>query len=396
MVLAARLSRIKPSPTLAVTAKAIKMKSEGVDVISLGAGEPDFDTPQNIKDAAVVAIANGETKYTAVDGTKALKTAIRDKFKRDNNLLYQLDEITVGTGGKQVLFNLLMASVNAGDEVIIPAPYWVSYIDIVNLAQGVPVIVTPNEDCKITPEKLEAAITNKTKWFILNSPSNPSGVAYSKEELLAFAAVLKRYPHVWILSDDIYEHVIFDGFVTHNIAELSPDLKDRVFIVNGVSKTYSMTGWRIGYGAGDQKLIKAMSMLQSQSTSNPSSISQAAAVEALNGTQHFIAENNDLFVKRRDMVLSLLQQIDGIECLKPQGAFYLFPSIKNLLGKSYRGRLIDNCTVFSELLLDVVHVAVVPGIAFGMEGYFRISYATSDENLQNACARIADFVSQLN
>lgn len=398
MATASRLQRIKPSPTLAVTAKAAELKASGLDVIGLGAGEPDFDTPQNIKDAAIAAMQRGDTKYTPVDGTKALKEAIKNKYKRENNLEFDLSEITVGCGGKQVIFNLMLASLEAGDEVIIPAPYWVSYVDIVNFAEGVPVIVAADEtsNFKITGKQLEQAITNRTKWLFLNSPSNPTGAAYSKAELKELCDVLKRYEHVQIMSDDIYEHVVYDGFKCVNILEVEPSLRNRTFLVNGVSKAYSMTGWRIGYGAGSKELVKAISMLQSQSTSNPCSISQAASVEALNGKQDFIPINNATFKRRRDYVVAELNKIDGISCVCPEGAFYVFPSIVKLIGKRTKaGEVINNCSDFSRLLLENALVAVVPGIGFGLENYFRISYATSDDNLSKACQRIAEFVKSL-
>jgi aspartate aminotransferase len=397
-LIASRMNRIKPSPTLATVAKAAELKAKGLDVIGLGTGEPDFDTPQNIKNAAIAAINKGETKYTVVDGTNALKQAIQKKFARENGLSYELSEITVGTGGKQVLFNLLLATVESGDEVIIPAPYWVSYLDIVVFAEGVPVVVQAFEDTnfKMTAAQLEANITPKTKWLIINSPSNPTGAAYSDAELRELADVLLRHPHVHILSDDIYEHLVYDGFVCKNIVQIEPQLKARTFIVNGVSKAYSMTGWRLGYGAGDKAMIKAISVLQSQSTSNPSSISQAAAIEALNGPQDFIPVNNQLFQKRRDFILEKLNAIPMISCCKPEGAFYVYPSIKQLIGKkTSKGVVINNCTDFANYLLEEHLVAVVPGIAFGLENCFRISYATSDENLKKACERIRIAVSEL-
>lgn len=389
--LAQRLTLIKPSPTLAVTAKAAELKAAGHDVIGLGAGEPDFDTPLNIKEAAKAATDRGETKYTSVDGTPALKKAICAKFARENNLKYEPAQITVGSGAKHTLFNALFATINPGDEVVIPAPYWVSYIDIVAFAEGVPVVIQGKEtnDFKITPQDLERAITPKTKWFILNSPSNPSGAAYTTAELKELAAVLLKHPQVYILSDDIYEHVIYDGFKFSTIAEVEPKLYDRTFTLNGVSKAYSMTGWRIGYGAGSKELIKAISIIQSQSTSNPCSISQAAAVEALNGTQDFIPRNNDTFKKRRDFVVKSLNETPGLSCKTPQGTFYVFPSCQGLIGKKTpKGQVINNCTDFATYLLEDALVAVVQGSAFGSENYFRISYATSDEALRKACERI--------
>lgn len=398
-MIASRLNKIKPSPTLAVTSKAAELKAQGLDIIGLGAGEPDFDTPENIKLAAIDAIKKGETKYTAVDGTPALKKAIQAKFLRENDLKYDLNQITVGSGGKHVLFNAIYATVNEGDEVIIPAPYWVSYVDIVAIADGVPVVVeaTEENDFKMMPQELESAITPKTKWLILNSPSNPTGAAYTYDELKALADVLLRHPHVLILSDDIYEHVTYDDFKFFTIAQVEPKLYDRTFTLNGVSKAYSMTGWRIGYGAGPKEIIKAISVIQSQSTSNPSSISQAAAVEALNGVQDFIKPNNDIFKRRRDLVVNLLNQAKGLVCLKPEGAFYVFPSCKGVIGKKTPdGVVIKNCTDFSNYLLEKHLVAVVPGLAFGLENYFRISYATSDKNLQTACERIIKACEELN
>jgi len=389
-IVAQRMSKIKPSPTIAVTMKAAELKAAGKDIIGLGAGEPDFNTPEHICIAAKNAMDKGETKYTPVGGTVALKKAIIDKFKRENGLSYEPSEVIVGTGGKQVIFNALIASVNAGDEVIIPAPYWVSYPDIVMFADGVPVFVECYGDFKMKPEQLEAAITPKTKWLILNSPSNPTGAAYSKAELKALADVLLRHPHVWVMTDDIYEHLVYDGFEFANIVQVEPALKPRTLVVNGVSKAYSMTGWRIGYGAGDKTLIKTMDMLQSQSTSNPASISQAAAVEALNGDQTFLAKWRDDFASRRDLVVDALNKIDGIECARPEGAFYVYPSFEGLLGKKTpAGVEITDSNILSTYLLEDAGVAVVPGVAFGLDPYFRISYATSAATLQKACERIA-------
>ncbi len=391
MIVAERLKKIKPSPTLAVTSKAAELKSQGLDIIGLGAGEPDFDTPDNIKEAAYTAIKKGETKYTAVDGTAALKKAIAAKFERENGLKYDVSQLTVGSGGKHTLFNAIYATVNEGDEVIIPAPYWVSYVDIVAIADGIPVVVNTTEQngFKLSPEDLESAITKKTKWLILNSPSNPTGSTYSYQELKGLADVLLRHPHVMILTDDIYEHIIYDGFKFFTIAQVEPRLYDRTFTLNGVSKAYSMTGWRIGYGAGPKEIIKAISVIQSQSTSNPCSISQAASIEALSGPQNFIASNNNMFKRRRDLVVEGLNQANGIKCLRPEGAFYVFPSCKGVIGKKTpKGTEIKNCNDFSSYLLEDALVAVVPGIAFGAENYFRISYATSDENLRKACERI--------
>ena len=388
------LKRIKPSPTIAVSQKARELKAAGKDVIGLGAGEPDFDTPENIKNAAMDAIKKGETKYTAVDGTPALKKAIVNKFKRENNLEYSTNEITVGTGGKQVIYNALMATLNKGDEVIIPAPYWVSYPDMVLLAGGNPKIVKCNENdgFKLTPKNLKKAITKKTKWLILNSPSNPTGASYTKEEIEALSEVLIKNKNVHILSDDIYEHITYDNFNFFTIAQVSK-LKNRTLTMNGVSKSYAMTGWRIGYAAGPKEIIKAISKIQSQSTSNPSSISQAAAVEALNGTQDFIKERANAFKERRDFVVNSLNNIKGISCLKPSGAFYVFPSCKKLLGKKTKLKTDKD---FVEKLLEEALVAVVQGSAFGLDGYFRISYATSMDNLKKALERIKSFCESLN
>jgi aspartate aminotransferase len=391
--LASSLSNIKPSPTIAVAMKAAELKAAGKDIISLGMGEPDFDTPQNIKDAAIKAIQKGDTKYTAVDGTAALKKAIIEKFKRENSIQYKASEIIVSTGAKQVIYNALIASINPDDEVIIPAPYWVSYPDMVLLAGGKPVIVDSSEknNFKISPTDLEEKITPKTKWIILNSPSNPTGACYSQNELRALADVLLRHPQVYIMADDIYEHLIFDDLKFVTIAEIEPQLLLRTLIVNGVSKAYAMTGWRIGYGAGPEKLIKAMSMIQSQSTSSPSSIGQAAAVEALNGTQDYIKPNAKLFQSRRDMVVEMLNKIDGINCNIPNGAFYVFPSCKGLFGKKTpTGKVIENDNDFAGYLLEEALVAVVPGVAFGAPDFFRISYAASEDFLKNSMQRIAD------
>jgi len=397
-LIATRLGFIKPSPTLAVSAKASELKRSGVDVISLGAGEPDFDTPENIKLAAIAAIKAGATKYTNVDGMPELKKAVCKKFKRENGLEYLPEQIIIGTGGKQVIYNLFMATLNKGDEVIIPAPYWVSYPDIVLLAEGKPVIIEAHLETgfKITPDSLDAAITDKTKWFVLNSPSNPSGAAYSKQDLLLLANILRKYPHVQIMSDDIYEHITFDRFKFYNLVAVAPDLKERIFIVNGVSKAYSMTGWRIGYGAGNKDIIKAMALIQSQSTSNPSSISQMAAIEALIGIQNYIPKNALGFEKKRDLVFSLLSRIKNLECYKPEGAFYLFIRCMKLFGKKTpSGKLLKNDNDVATYLLENGNVAVVPGIAFGLEGYFRISYATSEELLVKACQRIEMCINQL-
>lgn len=396
-IISKNLNKIKPSPTIAVSQKSRELKAAGKDVIGLGAGEPDFDTPDNIKAAAIKAIKDGDTKYTAVDGTPALKKAIKQKFKRENNLDYELDEITVGAGGKHVIYNAMMATLNEGDEVIIPAPYWVSYPDMVLLAGGTPIILECNEKqgFKLRPQELEKAITSKTKWIILNSPSNPTGVCFSENDIREIAKVLIKHKHVYILSDDIYEHVIYERFKFFTIAQID-QLKDRVLTMNGVSKTYSMTGWRIGYAAGPKDIIKAIAKIQSQSTTNPSSISQAAAVEALNGNQDFIKVRNKSFQERRDFVVKELNAIDGIECLNPEGAFYVFPKCKNLIGKKdSNGNQIKNDTDFVQSLLEHAGVAVVQGSAFGLEGFFRISYATSMANLKIALKKISNFCKSL-
>ena len=388
------LKRIKPSPTIAVTSKAREMRAAGKDVIGLGAGEPDFDTPDNIKEAAIEAIRTGDTKYTAVDGTPKLKKAIQGKFNRENNLSYELDQISVGTGGKQVLYNVFMATLNPGDEVIIPAPYWVSYPDMVLLAGGTPKIVKCSEEneFKITPDQLKKAIGKKTKWLIINSPSNPTGSCYTKKEIEELSKILIDKKKVFILSDDIYEHITYDNFKFFTMAQID-SLKDRTLTMNGVSKSYSMTGWRIGYGAGPKDIIKAVAKIQSQSTTNPSSISQAAAVEALNGTQDFIKIRADSFKERRDFVVKTLNSIDGLSCLKPSGAFYVFPNCKKLLGDKTK---LKTDKEFVEKLLEKAEVAVVQGSAFGLEGYFRISYATSMDNLKKALERIKSFCESLN
>lgn len=389
--IADRLSRIKPSPTIAVTTKAAELKAAGRDIIGLGAGEPDFDTPDFIKDAAKAAMDAGQTKYTAVDGTPALKDAIIAKFKRDNDLDYARDQITVGTGGKQVLYNALMATLNPGDEVIIPAPYWVSYPDMTLLAEGTPVIVECQEEngFKMTAEQLEAAITDKTKWLIFNAPSNPTGAAYSWDELKALTDVLLKYPHVHILSDDMYEHLLYDGATYATPAQVEPKLYERTLTVNGVSKAYSMTGWRIGYAGGPAALIKAIAKIQSQSTTNPSSISQAAAVEALNGDQSFLKDWLASFAARRDLVVATLNEAEGITCLNPGGAFYVYPSCAGVIGKKTPdGKVIESDQDFVTYLLESEGVAAVHGEAFGLSPFFRVSYATSEENLRNACTRI--------
>ena len=392
------IKRIKPSATMAVTQQARELKSQGKDIIGLGAGEPDFDTPEHIKNAAISAINNGDTKYTPVDGTPELKSAIKDKFKRDNNLEYNLDEISVGTGGKQIIFNAFAVTLNKGDDVLIPAPYWVTYPDVVNYFNARTIFIECSEsnDFKITPKQLDEAITPSTKWFILNSPSNPTGACYTEKELKDISDILEKNPHVNILTDDLYEHLIYDGTDFYTIAEVNSNLKDRVLTLNGVSKAYAMTGWRIGYAGGNKDLIKAMGKLQSQSTSNPTSISQAAAVEALNGDHSFISERNLVFKNRRDQLLESLNDMKGITCNTPNGAFYVFPSCKEIIGKKTKdGIEINNDEDFTSALLKHAGVAVVQGSAFGLEGYFRISYATSDENLTNACDRISKFCSEL-
>ena len=396
-IISNNLKRIKPSPTIAVTQKARELKASGKDIVGLGAGEPDFDTPNNIKQAAIKAINDGDTKYTAVDGTLVLKNAIIKKFQRENNLDYQVDQITVGAGGKHVIYNAMMATLYEGDEVIVPAPYWVSYPDIILLAGGTPVILECNEKqgFKINPLELEKFITKKTKWIILNSPSNPTGACYSESDIREISKVLIKHPHVHILSDDIYEHITYGDFKFFTIAQIL-ELKERVLTMNGVSKAYSMTGWRIGYAAGPKEIIKAIAKIQSQSTTNPSSISQAAAVEALNGTQDFIKERATSFQERRDFVVKALNDIDGIECLNPDGAFYVFPSCKSLIGKKdITGKELKSDTDFVQSLLGNNGVAVVQGSAFGLEGFFRISYATSMENLKRALKKISSFCKSL-
>lgn len=392
------LARVKPSPTIAVTNLANELKAQGKDVIGLGAGEPDFDTPENIKAAAKAAIDAGKTKYTAVDGIPELKQAICAKLKRDNGLDYTPAQVTIGTGGKQILYNALMATMNPGDEVIIPAPYWVSYPDMVLLAGGEPVAVEAGIETnfKLSPEALEAAITPKTKWFIFNSPSNPTGAAYSAAELKALTDVLMRHPQVWVMTDDMYEHLVYDGFEFATPAQIEPGLYDRTLTCNGVSKAYAMTGWRIGYAAGPEELIKAMRKIQSQSTSNPCSVSQWAAVEALNGTQEFLEPNNAMFKRRRDLVVDMLNQAEGITCPKPEGAFYVYPSVAGCIGKtSAEGTKIETDEDFARALLEEKGVAVVFGGAFGLSPNFRVSYATSDENLKEACTRIQAFCAEL-
>jgi aspartate aminotransferase len=396
--LAESLNRIQPSPTIAITSKARELKAAGKDVIGLAAGEPDFDTPDSIKEAAIAAIRRGETKYTAVEGIPELRAAIAAKFKRENNLDYKPSQTFVSPGGKSILFNALLATVNPGDEVIIPAPYWVSYPDIVLLGGGKPVIVetTLEQGFRVTPEALEKAITPKTKWFVFNQPSNPSGACYSQDQLKAITDVLLRHPHVWVLTDDMYEHLVYGGFKFRTIAEVEPRLYERTLTMNGVSKAYAMTGWRIGYCAGPEPLIKAMAKLQSQSATNAASISQWAAVEALNGTQDFIPGFQTLFEKRRDLVVSMLNQASGIECPTPEGAFYVYPSIRKLIGKtSAGGRKIESDGDFAVALLEEQGVAVVHGAAFGLSPFFRISYATSEKNLEESCRRIQTFCGNL-
>ncbi|MDG1130480.1 pyridoxal phosphate-dependent aminotransferase [Seohaeicola saemankumensis] len=392
------LDRVKPSPTIAVSNLAMELKAQGRDIISLGAGEPDFDTPEHIRAAGIAAINAGKTRYTAVDGIPELKQAICAKFKRDNGLDYAPGQVSVGTGGKQVLYNALMATLNPGDEVVIPAPYWVSYPDMVLLAGGTPVFIeaTLENAFKITPDQLEAAITPATKWFLFNSPSNPTGAGYSREELKALTDVLMRHPHVWVLTDDMYEHLAYDDFKFCTPAQVEPGLYDRTLTVNGVSKAYAMTGWRIGYAAGPKPLIDAMRKIQSQSTSNPCTISQWAAVEALNGTHDFIAPNNAMFARRRDLVVKALNAIDGVTCPVPEGAFYVYPSIAGLIGKTTpAGTLIADDETFARALLEDTGVAVVFGAAFGLSPNFRISYATSDTALAEACDRIQRFCAAL-
>ena len=397
-LIAERMSLIKPSPTMAVSKLAAEMKAAGKDVIGLGAGEPDFDTPDHIKNAAITAIKNGETKYTAVDGTPALKKAIVNKFYKDNNIEYKIDEIIVSVGGKQVLFNALMSSINPGDEVIIPAPYWVSYPDMVALAGGIPIIVEGKEsnNFKVIPDDIKNKISDKTKWIIINSPSNPTGSSYTKNELKDLGNLLLNYENIFIMSDDIYEKIIYDDFKFYSLAEVVPALKDRILTVNGVSKAYAMTGWRIGYAGGPKELISSMAKLQSQSTSNPSSISQAAALAALEGPEEFLSERNDKFRIRRDMVVDMLNNCNGLSCLKPSGAFYVYPSCSGVIGKSSsNGKVIENSIDFSSYLLESEGVAVVPGSAFGADPFFRISYATSDSILEEACKRIKKACEQL-
>ena len=391
-MLASRLSAIKPSPTIAVSNMAAEMKAAGKDVIGLGAGEPDFDTPDHVKAAARTAMDEGKTKYTAVDGIPQLKAAIVDKFARENNITCSADMVTVGTGGKQVLYNALMATLDQSDEVIIPAPYWVSYPDMVLLAEGTPVPVEcPQSDgFKLTPAALEAAITARTKWLILNSPSNPTGAAYSADDLRSLADVLRKHPHVHIMVDDMYEHLVYDGFVFATMAEVAPDLQDRTLTINGVSKAYCMTGWRIGYATGPKALIKAMAKIQSQSTSNPNSIAQWAAVEALNGPLDFMADNLVHFAARRTLVSDALNAIEGMDCFVPEGAFYVYPNISGLIGRTTPdGKRLESDGDFVSYLLESQGVATVQGAAFGLSPHFRISYATGTAVLEDAMGRIA-------
>ena len=385
------LNRIKPSPTVAISNRAMELRAEGKDVIGLSVGEPDFDTPVHIREAAKAAIDAGATRYTAVDGTPALKRAICAKFKRENGLDYQPGQISVGAGGKQILFNAFLASLDPGDEVVFAAPYWVSYPDMVLMGGGTPVAVATGIDSgfKMSAADLEAALTPRTKWVVINSPSNPSGGAYTAAELRALTDVIKRRPDVWVMSDDIYEHLVYDGFEFFTPAQLEPELYDRTLTINGVSKAYAMTGWRIGYGAGPVELIKAMATIQSQSTTNPSSVSQAAAVAALEGPQDFLEGWRESFRSRRDLVVGMLNQARGIRCASPEGAFYVYPSVAEAIGRTTpTGKVIASDTDFAAYLLEAEGVAIVPGAAFGLEPYFRISYAASTETLTEACERI--------
>lgn len=396
--LSATLDRIKPSPTMAVTAKAAELKAAGKDVIGLGAGEPDFDTPDNIKDAAIDAIRRGETKYTKVDGTPTCKAAVIEKFKRENGLSFKPNQISVNSGGKHTIYNAMVATLNPGDEVVIPTPYWVSYPDIALLAGGTPVFVHASlaTGFKITPEALEAAITPKTKWLIFNSPSNPSGAAYSEAEIKALGEVLQRHEHVWVFADDIYEHIVYEGFQFKTFAQVVPEIAHRTLTMNGVAKAYAMTGWRIGYAGGDAALIKAMAKVQSQSTSNPCSISQAATVEALTGPQDFLKERAAVFQGRRDLVVEMLSQAEGLDCPTPEGAFYVYPSIAACIGKrTPGGKVITTDEDFVTYLLEDYGVAAVHGEAFGLSPHFRVSYATSTEALTEACGRIQDACAKL-
>ena len=398
LTLSDAVSRVAPSATIAVTTKAAELKAAGEDVIGLGAGEPDFDTPQHIKDAAIQAINEGKTKYTPADGLPALKEAICAKFKRDNGLDYSPAQVHVAPGGKPVIYNAFVSTLNEGDEVIVPSPYWVSYPEMVKLCGGTPVIVTcgPNAQYKMTPEALEAAITPKTKWLVLNSPSNPTGAAYTEAELRSLGEVLLRHPQVWVLTDDMYEHLVYDGFDYKTIAQVTPGLYDRTLTMNGVSKAYAMTGWRIGYAAGPEALIKTMRKVISQTTSNPCSVSQYAAIAALNSSHDFLAERNAVFKRRRDYVVAELNKADGLTCATPEGAFYVYPSCAGVIGKiAPSGKVIENDTDFASELLETEKVAVVMGKAFGLSPAFRISYATSDEALEKAMTRIQRFCASL-
>ena len=389
----AALGRIQPSPTLVMTSRVLELKRAGVDVIGLGAGEPDFDTPDFVKAAAIEAINAGKTKYTNVDGTAELKDAIAAKFRRDNGLRYAPSEISVNVGGKHTLFNALVATIDAGDEVVIPAPYWVSYPDIVQFASGVPVFVRAGADqaYKITPAQLEAAITPRTRWVILNSPSNPTGAAYTADELKALGAVIERHPQVMVMADDMYEHIVYDDFTFATIAQVCPSLYERTLTVNGCSKAYSMTGWRIGFAGGPAWLVKAMAKLQSQSTSNPCSIAQAAATAALTGDQGFLKDRAAAFQKRRDLVVAMLNEIEGVHCPTPEGAFYVYPEVSGLIGRTTpKGQRIDNDEQLIGYFLDEARVAAVHGGAFGVEPAFRVSYATSEEILAEACRRMQE------
>lgn len=397
-LIASRLDKIKPSATLALAAKAQELKAQGKDVIGLSVGEPDFDTPDFIKDAAKRAMDAGKTKYTPVPGTPELRKAISEKFARENNLTYKPEQVIVGTGGKQVLYNAFMATLNAGDEVVIAAPYWLSYPEMVALAEGTPVIVntTAATSFKMTPAQLDAAITPNTKWVVLNSPSNPTGAAYTESELKALGEVLKKHAHVWVLADDIYEHLVYDDFTFTTIAQVCPELYERTLTVNGVSKAYAMTGWRIGYAGGPVELIQAMSKVQGQSTSNPSSISQAAAVAALNGDQSFLKEWRAKFKERRDLVVDLLNTCEGISCATPEGAFYVYASCEGVIGKvTPEGQKIETDTDFANYLVEKHHLVVVQGVEFGLSPYFRISYALDKETLTKACERIQKACSEL-
>ena len=397
-IVAQRLSRIKPSPTNVLTGKVAELKREGRDIIGLGAGEPDFDTPEFVKEAAIAAMRDGKTKYPPVPGIPELREAACRKLKRENGLDYTPDQVQIGVGGKQIIFNAMMATLNPGDEVIVPAPYWVSYTDITSFAEGTPVVIECRQEnnFKLMPDQLEAAITSKTKWLFLNSPSNPTGAAYSKAELQALADVLMRHPQVMVFADDIYEHITYDDYQFHTIAQVEPGLYDRTLTMNGVSKAYCMTGWRIGYGAGPKELIKAMNVIQSQSVSGASSISQWASVTALDGDTSFIQEHNTVFKERRDLVVGMLNQANGLDCATPEGAFYVYPSCAGLLGKKMEsGRIIETDEDFAAALLEQEGVAVVFGAAFGLSPHFRISYAYATEDLEEACRRIQRFCGSL-